>query len=160
MERTIVEHGGMIEFINMPDKPYLLGSFKAAPFRGRIAPFMQVNTGLLLDSSKSDRTWQLVIYHEYQHMSEFINGDSPEDFTGNSGDRMSEEHARRLFAGEYRAYLAQCRLATSLRWEEDFPFCYGFARGGENQLRRDVGELLSMNPEFQEHRDLFLRLGQ
>lgn len=161
LSRFLIERGGYISIDSMPDTPWAMGALGADYKDGRIVPVLRINRDAILDRANSDKKWQLVIYHEYQHLLDFVRGvEPPESFLVRDLSKISEQEARRAFANELRAYLAQCRLAASLHWESEFELCSSFTNGGEAGLRQVVAAQMANDSRLARHRGLFLRLGE
>jgi len=162
LNRLLVWEGhGFYQFRPIRDIPGALGVFSVVDFEGRMVPVFEINSEALLNPNLSDKKMQLVIFHEYQHMLDYLKGvDPPEMYMQTVFAEITEAKMKRIYDGEMRAYLAQCRLAVQVHWENEFSLCRDFAVGGERILRRNVAIGMSRNPVFGKHSDFLLRIAQ
>lgn len=117
---------------------------------------LNVSKRHLTDPHSAKLFKQLVIYHEWHHLRQQIEGTEPRWLaTGikNPG-QMSDGNVRIFFESEMKAYLPECELALKLDAVQLFPLYGAFAQGGVSGLRIQLAESYARIPVYSVYADL------
>lgn len=116
----------------------------------------------LMDTTQAREYKQLVIYHEYQHILQQMQGRCPRELatlqvaTSPPTERMT----RLLIDAEVEAYEAEVKLAVRLDWQRHIPeFCRAYEQGQRRGLYRLLTRRYAEeNPIYANQRALLQRI--
>jgi len=129
------------------------------PDRGNLLTLV-VSPELLLDPTQNQSFKQLVIFHEYVHIRQQIQGTFPPAILMTSFEgRPSASFIRLWLQAEFEAYEEECQLAVRLNMSNAFEICRVFAESGRANLRRTVVATLANVPAYADHSDLIRQVG-
>ncbi len=121
---------------------------------------LSVSPTLLLDESRHERQ-QLVIYHEYIHLRQALDGTVPAwTFTPRGAADITEEYLRYFLAAEMEAYEAECDFADEIRSEETLQLCVVRDHLGRQAMREAFAWTLIGDENWREASDLVMRIAR
>lgn len=125
---------------------------------GATMPVLIIDVASLMDQYTPKEFKQLVIYHEYQHYRQYMEGRYPERLfmAWTEDDTMTEAEAVGLYQSEVEAYELECSLANDLGWEEVFELCT--VLDDQMSFHLSVAQTLLVDPKMHAHKSAIMAL--
>ena len=122
---------------------------------------LAISPTLLLDERESRELQQLVIYHEYIHIRQALDGTVPAwTFAPHGSEDITEEYLRYFLAAEVEAYEAECAFADELHSEETLVLCVIRDQQGRQAMREAFALNLTTGPGWAGVADLVMRVAR
>lgn len=140
-----------------------LAGFILVDIDGRRKQVFHFKASGLLDKNVADSFKYMVIWHEYQHILQWLSGEASDRMflLVDKGAQLTPKEAKMWFENESAAYLAECDLAKEHGWSNEFALCRIYEADGVISMRKALAEsLISAFPKDAPHRVLLMKLAE
>lgn len=111
---------------------------------------LAVSPTMLLDGSTSHDLQQMIIYHEYIHIRQALDGTVPAwTFAPREAAGITEEYIRYFLAAETEAYEAECLFANEIHSDITLEFCVVYDQHGRQAMREAFAQELTSRPGWE-----------
>jgi hypothetical protein len=122
---------------------------------------LRVWVNLLLSLKISKKFKQLILYHEWIHIKQYLEGRTPRWLISGRGSKhWTEKEAQIFFEGEIEATIAESKLAISMGVADEAVHYSAYRDGGEAELRRSLAKDYATQNFPEKIKKYFLRLSE
>lgn len=121
---------------------------------------LSINPRLLISDTRSRREKELVLYHEWIHAKQQLEGRFPREPLRFAPQPLTEDDMRTIFPMEVEAYAAECALAMEIDSANLNHVCRAYAAMDHRDFKAHLAKTLAEYEKYSKFSSLLARLAQ
>ncbi len=121
---------------------------------------LSINPRLLISDTRSRREKELVLYHEWIHAKQQLEGRFPREPLRFAPQPLTEDDMRTIFPMEVEAYAAECALAMEIDSANLNHVCRAYAAMDHRDFKAHLANTLAEYEKYSKFSSLLARLAQ